>query len=315
MSRGRVRYVLKLSVGLLILSVVAARVDLAAVLKQMAAADRGHAATAAVLFLVTHGVNAVKLGLLLPERSAASLLGYTLATQAYALLLPGQIAGEAVKAYRLSRLPGMAGMRTVCAVVVDKLTAIAAILLLTVAGLVVEHQRFGDGMLWLAGAMLAGLLAAAALLGWQPTRRWVAGMAEGEGRGSAVRLWLGRRMSQFLEAWRTQAGRPRTMVLSLVYGLLSQGLAIGGSLLFAQALGIELGYAAWCVVIGALSVLLLAPVTIGGIGLREASLVGLLMPFGVAPDRALALALALFAFQILVAAVGLAVDLVALKDT
>lgn len=314
MIRGRVGYVLKLGVGILILLIVATRVDLAAALDQLAAADLRYAAVAAALFLATHGVNAVKLGLLLPERSAASLFGYTLATQAYALLLPGQIAGEAVKAYRLSRLPGTAGMRIVCAVVVDKLTAIAAILLLTVAGLVAEHQRFGDGMLWLAGMMLAGLLAVTALFGWAPTQRWFGEIGERDGHGSAIRLWLGRRMVQFLEAWRSQAGQRQTVVLSLAYGLLSQGLAVAGSLLFAQALGIQLGLAAWCVVIGALSVLLLAPVTIGGIGLREASLVGLLMPFGVAPDRALALALALFAFQILMAAVGLAVDLLALKD-
>ncbi|BAI76913.1 methyltransferase (plasmid) [Azospirillum sp. B510] len=305
-------YPLKLVVSVLILLFLLSRVDLAEVLQEFSSMRPTHALVAMALLAATHGVNAVKLRVLLPDRRVGTLLAYTLIAQAYALLLPGQIAGEAVKAYRLSQGEGRQAGGVVSVVLLDKLIGGLAILLLMLAGVLADPARLGgSGLLWPTVAALAGLAAAIACLAWKPAQDGLLRLFPG-GRG--WRGWVGCHLAHFLAMWRAQAMQPHTLFLCLAYSILSQLLTISGSVLFGLGLGIDLGYAIWCVIIGVLTVILLAPLTVGGIGLREISLVGMLGHFGVPADRALALAMAIFAFQIMVAAFGIAIDLLVLRE-
>ncbi|CAO3441240.1 lysylphosphatidylglycerol synthase transmembrane domain-containing protein [Azospirillum endophyticum] len=305
-------YPLKLLVSVLILLFLLSRVDVAEVLQEFSSMQPAHALVAMVLLAATHGVNALKLGVLLPERRVGTLLAYTLIAQAYALLLPGQIAGEAVKAYRLSQGEGSRAGGVVSVVLLDKLVGGLAILLLMLAGVLGDPVRLGgSGLLWPTVAALGGLAAGIACLAWAPAQRLLLRLFP---TSPGWRGWVGRHLSHFLAMWRAQAMQPHTLFLCLAYSVLSQLLTISGSVLFGLGLGIDLGYATWCVIIGMLTVILLAPLTVGGIGLREISLVGMLGHFGVPADRALALAMAIFAFQIMVAAFGIAVDLLVLRE-
>ncbi|MCG5238935.1 lysylphosphatidylglycerol synthase transmembrane domain-containing protein [Azospirillum doebereinerae] len=306
-------YPLKLLVSAGILLFLLSRIDLVEVLHEFGGMQPSLAAAAMALLAATHAVNALKLGVLLPERRVGSLFAYTLIAQAYALLLPGQIAGEAVKAYRLSRGNGAEAGGVVSAVVFDKLVGGFAILLLSLTGLLTEPTRFGGGgAVWATAAALGILLLSVAALAVHPVQTVLLRLFRSDADG--WRGWIGRHLSRFLESWRAQAMQPRTVALCLAYGVLSQTLTVAGCVLFGMGLGIDLGYAIWCVIIGMLTVVLLAPLTIGGLGLREISLVGMLGHFGVAPDRALALSLAIFAFQIMVAVLGIAVDLLVLRE-
>jgi len=305
-------YPLKLLVSAGILLFLLSRIDVAEVLHEFASMQPSEAVAAMALLCATHVVNALKLGVLLPERRVGSLLAYTLIAQAYALLLPGQIAGEAVKAYRLSQGNRAEAGGVVSAVLFDKLIGGLAILLLVLGGLLAEPSRFGGaGPVWVTTASLGLLLAGIAALAWTPAQTLLLWVFRS---GGGWRGRIGRHLTHFLGMWRAQAMRPRRLGLCLLYGVLSQILTISGCVLFGLGLGIDLGYATWCVIIGMLTVVLLAPLTVGGIGLREISLVGMLGHFGVPADRALALAMAIFAFQILVAAFGIAVDLLFLRE-
>jgi hypothetical protein len=53
-----------------------------------------------------------------------------------------------------------------------------------------------------------------------------------------------------------------------------------------------------------MSLVLLLPISIGGIGLRDVTLVGMLGGFGIATDQALALSLALLGLQLAMVVVG-----------
>lgn len=251
--------------------------------------------------------------MLLPERTLGRLLAYTLVAQAYALLLPGQLAGEAVKAYRLGRSAGTGGSRAASAVVFDKLTAIGGVLLLTLAGLALAPQSFGAAMAWGAALGLAGLGGVGALLAVERVGRVPAALLARAGQGGPLAA-LGGAAARFLETWQSMARRPRTVALSLAWGVGAQLLSAVGTQMLGLGLGIDLPVAAWCVVIGGLSVVLLAPVTVGGLGLREASLVGLLGLLGVPAEPALALALAILAFQVAVSFAGLLIDLFLLRN-
>lgn len=73
---------------------------------------------------------------------------------------------------------------------------------------------------------------------------------------------------------------------------------------FAAAFGLELGFVASLWVRMALNVVMLIPLSLAGLGVREVGYVILLHPFAVPEGDALAIALCVLAYQILVATIG-----------
>lgn len=306
---------LKAVVSALLVALLLWRVDVAEVGRVLAVASPGLMALAGLLFFLMHVLNALKLRVLLPELRAGRLLAYTLVAQLYALVLPGQLAGEAVKAYRLSRDEGRGredGGRIVSAVAFDKVTGIAGLLLLTGGGLAVQSARFGDGLLVAVGLVLAGLAAATVLLAWAPARALLLALL-GWRAGPKREAWLLGPLRRFLEAWRDQMRRPGRAALSVAGGIAVQVAAVVGSQVLGLAVGIDQPFSVWCAVIGLMSVIVLMPVTIAGIGLREASLVGLLDLVGVPHAQSLALGFGILAFQVMVALLGAVIDLTVLR--
>lgn len=309
-------YASKLLVSVVIAAFLAYHVDIAAAARQLAAVEPWHALAAALLYGLFHVINAAKLQILMPERRVGSILAFVLVAQAYALLLPGQLAGEVVKAYRLARGSVGGGGRVVSSVAFDKLTSLVALLLTTLGGLLAESHRFGTLLFGLVTVGLVAMAVVAGLLALGRVRRLALGLLE-VGVGVGAGGWRGRvvgHVGLFLETWRSHTARPVSLALSLLYGVAAQLVQALATWILGMGLGIVLSPALWCVIIGVLTVVLLAPISIGGLGLREASLIGMLGLFSVGNDQALAVAFAILAFQLLTTVVGLMVDLLVLRE-
>ena len=123
-----------------------------------------------------------------------------------------------------------------------------------------------------------------------------------------VPAWLGR-FGASVSAWRAVSMRPRELSLALLLGLVFQGLCVGICMVLGENLNIALSVAAWTVVMGFSSIVLLAPVSIAGIGIRDASLIGAIGMFGGSEVGAFALSLVLLIVNLAGAAVGFAVDI------
>lgn len=319
---------LKALVSVLLVALLLWRVDVAEAGRVLAMASPGLLALAAMLFFLMHVLNALKLRVLLPDQRVGRLLAYTLVAQLYALVLPGQLAGEAVKAYRLSRdgAPGESrragrgaeqgeagGGRIVSAVAFDKVTGIAGLLLLTGGGLALETARFGEALLAAVGVVLAGLAAVTGLLAWGRARTLLLALLGWRAGPKRQALLLGP-LRSFLDSWRDQTRRPGRALLSLAGGIAVQLAAVAGSQALGLAVGIVQPFSVWCAAIGLMSVIVLMPVTVAGIGLREASLVGLLDLVGVPHAQSLALGFGILAFQVMVALLGAVIDLTVLRE-
>jgi uncharacterized membrane protein YbhN (UPF0104 family) len=85
-----------------------------------------------------------------------------------------------------------------------------------------------------------------------------------------------------------------------------------GNLLLCFALGIPVGFPQLLWIVAAVSVLQSLPISVAGLGVREGAFVYLLRQQGADPASALALSLTVFAIQVLLAAVGGAIELRAL---
>jgi hypothetical protein len=93
-----------------------------------------------------------------------------------------------------------------------------------------------------------------------------------------------------------------------VFGVLFQLLGVGVYLLLANNLGIEIATAHWMWMAGVAAIAVLLPLSVGGIGLREGTLVAMLAQFGIPGESSLALSLGIFAMVLLVASVGWIAD-------
>lgn len=95
----------------------------------------------------------------------------------------------------------------------------------------------------------------------------------------------------------------------LGWSLLSYLLFIANSWMVVGAMGLDISLPALAWIRPLVFLLTLLPFTIGGLGVREAGFIGLLHLYGVAAGEALAFSLVLFAIQVAIGLVGMAIEL------
>ena len=282
---------LKALVGGGLLWFLSTRIPLADALSVASSVDPGVIAVAILLYLLAHTVNAAKLRVFLPGLTLWQAWRFTMIGVFYGTVLPGQLAGDAVKAVRLARAQddGDEG-GAVAAVAVDKIVGLFALFIVVALAIALDARAFG-GAAVTAVALATVAAIALAVMVFLP-----------------VPAWLGR-FGASVSAWRAVSMRPRELSLALLLGLVFQGLCVGICMELGETLNIALSVAAWTVVMGFSSIVLLAPVSIAGIGIRDASLIGAIGMFGGSEVGAFALSLVLLIVNLAGAAVGFAVDI------
>jgi uncharacterized membrane protein YbhN (UPF0104 family) len=290
--RPALLFALKAVIGAGLLWFVIARIPLGEAFTAAASLDPGVIILAAALYFLAHAVNAVKLRVFLPDLSLWQAWRFTMIGVLYGVALPGQLAGDAVKAVRLAHMQKGGDISAIlAAVAVDKIVGIFALLVLVALAIGVDPQAFDQKVIAATVLALGGaiaILAGAILL--------------------PVPAWLGR-FGPSLTAWRRASMQPGRLSYALLLGLAFQALCVAITMLVGARLGIALSLVAWTVVVGFSSIMLLLPISIAGIGVREASLVGAIGYLGGNEAGAFALSLVLLGLTVIGAIAGLIVDL------
>ncbi len=94
------------------------------------------------------------------------------------------------------------------------------------------------------------------------------------------------------------------LLLALFYSFVLQFMVILSYYLAARSLGIELGLVVYIFIVPVVAVIAMLPISIGGIGLRENSLVFILVAMGVVNEKAAVFSLIIFAMLIILGALG-----------
>jgi uncharacterized protein (TIRG00374 family) len=255
------------------------------------------------LYMVATAVGALKWLVPVADASYRLLLKLTFVAQFYAILLPGQIAGEVVKAHKLAQAI-QDPPRSISAVLFDRITGWIALLAVGLLGLFLTRAAGAEALKTWFLVALAALVAGLGLLRLPGLRRPVDRLAERPPAAFAGAAKSGRWLLAGLAAWREYTGKPAVLTASLGLGLVFHLLGAGIFRLLSLGLGIEVGVLDWCWVFAALSLILLLPVAVGGLGLREGGLVVMLGWLGVPAEKALAVSLAFFGLQAVGAAIG-----------
>ncbi len=244
-------------------------------------------------FLLGHGVTALKWRLLLHATGVRPGVNETLRAHGAGLFanlcLPSIVGGDVVRAGLVIRRHGHAA-RVAVGGLADRVLDTAALTLLAATGALLAPGVL-DG---LAGRILA--LAAfgclAATLGALAAARWL--------DPAPLPPRLAGVLEKVREALDALGRRPVAALGALVLSLAVQSAFVLLNAQLGAAIGIALPLAAWLLAWPLAKLVALVPVSLGGIGVREVALAGLLVPFAVAP--ALAVAQSLLWETVLVAA-------------
>ena len=209
----------------------------------------------------------------------------------YGLFLPGHLAGGAIRWYLLSRLENRSA-EALAAVVLSRLNYLAVLAALGVLFLVLDVSAdYGPAMLLglLPLLLIAGIPAVAS---WPLWRR----LSHRAGDGFVGRLLAA--VSQYQSLSHRQAAAVSAI------SALENMVGVIVVLLLAAAVSVEVPFLTLGWMRSAVQLLDNLPLTIAGLGIREASLLVLLEPYGVAGERAVALAFILLGRRLLLGLVG-----------
>lgn len=287
------------------------RSDLSHVATSLQALTLGAVMEVVAIFLTAIGIGTFKWWLLIPKYRISQLVGLTFIGIFYSIVLPGQIAGEVVKAYRLG--VGKLDAEAIAAsVMIDKVNGLIGLLGLGIIGIAYTKLAAPHVLLGIfATALTVGIVGLFSINA--PGLRHLVAKFAGRADFPSTRLaQIRSRFALFLSAWARYARRPAlmgaTVALSMGYHLLSIAII----LVVAPYFNIHVRVTDWLWIFALVSVAVLLPISIGGLGVREGAFVGALGLFGVAPSSALALSLTIFGSQLAAALVG---GFLELRDT
>ena len=224
-------------------------------------------------FFAGHYLNAIKLRLLIgsPAPSVGAAVRAQYAGLVANLGLPGIAGGDLVRAAYLA--PAAGTRRVALASVADRVIDTLTLLGLIAAALPIAGVPLAIGAVllgarwWIAGAIAAALATGGALIALRSHPRVAAALAQ-------VRTALAARRSAIAIAACISIGVQSAFVMTNVW--------------LARQAGVETGPAAWFVAWPLSKLIAILPISLGGIGVREAALVSLLRPYGAPQEAVLA---------------------------
>lgn len=308
LKRSQVVLALKLVVGLALIGALLSRMDWTV----LGSALRQYTPEALLAALMLTAISMLIAGLrwkmLATEIGFSRLLKFTLIGQFYSLVLPGQISGDAVRAWRISR--GVEnGARLAMSVLADRIVGLVALLLVSIAGIAFSTDEFARRLLFPVVGLTAGIIAFLLSLRLAIVRsaltRFITTVGNLVPGARILSEKLGSMISAWCDATDDLAGAAKSLALGIVFQLI--GVAIFAIL--ASCLAIELGWIDWMWISGATTIALLLPITLAGLGVREGTLMVVLAQYSVPGEKAIALSFGLLSLSAAAALAGWLADM------
>lgn len=247
-------------------------------------------------FLLAHVAAASKWWLLMDRAIPfATALRAHFAGLAANLCLPGAAGGDAVRA-GLAHVSLRDGPKVAAAAVGDRMIDLVGLACLTLSGLAMLGGQGGSRGLALVVSAGVFALAVAGLFLFPALARLVWGRWPGlPAKALALRL---------AEAFGALGKRPALLLFTLVLSAAIQSLLIWLSVKLAEPVGVHVPLAAWFFAWPLAKIIATAPISLGGLGVRESSLAALLVPFGAGAPQVVASGLAWQGILYLAGALG-----------
>ncbi len=239
---------------------------------------------ALALFLAGHAAAAAKWRILIGGGvSYRQAFRAHLAGLAANLALPSVAGGDVVRAGLVMRHADDKG-RLAMGSVADRLIDTLGLALIALASAWLAWGPRLDSGIRLGWPLLALLFVVAGGLAAAPALDRLASRSEPSGK-------LSRLLAKLIHSAAELARNPARLLLCLIVSMAVQCLFVGINIAFAEAAHVEAPIAAWFFAWTTAKIIAIAPISLGGLGVREASMAALLVPFGADPAQVVAIGL------------------------
>jgi uncharacterized membrane protein YbhN (UPF0104 family) len=220
------------------------------------------------------------------EQTLPQYCAYTIIGMFFGLVLPTLVGGDVMRVWYLN---GQSGRKwaAIASVFLERVNGLAILILTACVGVLIapiELPWWIVGSVWGSAACACLGLAAVPIL-----QRWQ--------RLSAERREQLRMVGALLRA-------PRTLIESSLLSFLVQAVAVLLVWCLGVGLGLDVPIAYYCVVVPMVSLLMMLPISVNGMGVREGGMVLFLLPLGVEESAALTLAFLWFTAGVAVSLMG-----------
>ena len=296
-----------LSIGLLVL--VLAKVDVDSVVSTLARADPVIVLLWYMLVPVTIGLSAWRWEILAPGLNYLTAVKYTWIGVFFGHVLPGSIAGDVAKGVSLALKDSAARAGLAASIVAEKVIGLAALVLFFDIACGVVYMLYGDesahirklaaialvlSLVGVIGAVIATLVALRSDLFSIRGRSTPLGRLA-EGVGAAAQFY---------------SNKPSLLVKAFSISMAIHMVNIFATYMSFLALQIDAGILLAAVIYPVVSVMLLVPVSISGIGVRDATLAVLFTLFGLSAASGVALSWLALLAMVPNVAIGGAIQLI-----
>lgn len=260
------------------------------------------------MYLVVWTISVYRWKLLLPDMRFGRLMSVTFVGYFYSAILPGQIAGEVIKAYRLGK--GRSDAEKIAAsVLVDKVIGLLGLLVVASIGLMISHYSIPVEI-----SLSIALCSLIIFIGLFSLRipffcLLIAALLEKiADHWPRIKCYV-LRINRVLDAWESYLTKPLRLLYALMLAVVLHMICVWVIILFSFELEIDLAFADWCWIFGFVSVAVLLPISVGGIGIREGAFAGALSLHGVPIEKSIALSLVFFSITLMGALIGALLEL------
>ena len=302
------KYLLKFILTIILLSLFIFKINTAEVFKSLGEISFTVILSVILIDVAANFLSAYKWHLLIPLHSYLQILFVGMLGRFYSFVLPGQLVGEAVKAYQLGTKKN-SGEQIAASVVIDKVTGIIGVFIIGIMGLLMSAKSIPAEFLTslITGMTLAVLFLFSLRLNYfkKLLSKILKFIAE---KISRIKPFI-EKINNMLEIWEAYLLRPVFIFYNIILGCLYQLTGVAMIFLLSRSLNISLNATDYCWIFAVVSIALLLPVTIAGLGVREGAFIGIMAMLGVSNEKALALSFAFLAVQIFDALIGGIVEL------
>lgn len=297
--RNLVRRWLKFAVSAVLLAFLLTQLDLRQVLAALSDVRWAGVVVALALFIAGVFIRSYRwqvlldaLDLRLPLRTLTSLY---FVGSFFNTVLPTGFGGDVVKAAEVAHASGRGG-EAAGAVVMDRLLGIAALLAMGLVALLVAGDWVDARIAWGIGILAAALLAGFWLLHRRSLLNWLGQLIPRRWREPA--LSFARAFSNGLRGYGA-----RTLAWAMAVSFVFNVTWVAVNVVLGWSLGIDASLAHYLIFVPLVSLSLLLP-SVGGLGVRELTYVGLLGLVGVPEEQAFALGILIYAVTFVTGLIG-----------
>ncbi|MEQ1573511.1 MAG: lysylphosphatidylglycerol synthase transmembrane domain-containing protein [Vicinamibacterales bacterium] len=266
-------WVLRAAVSVTVAAVLLMFIPLDAVLEALVRVSLWTWGVSLAIFFAGHYLNALKLRLLLGPHSisVSTCVQAQYAGLAANLSLPGVAGGDLVRGAYL--VPTLGTRRVALASIADRVVDTLTLLLLAAVALPIAGMPPAIAGIvrtsgwWLVLVALGALLVTAAVVRFR--------------KHAAL-------LQKLVQIWVDVTARPSALAGAAAISLLVQAAFVMTNVWLARQVGVATTMAAWFVAWPLSKLIAILPISLGGIGVREAALVSLMAPYGAAREAVLA---------------------------